>query len=258
MKIRVKTPAKINLSLKVGKKRSDGFHPIESIMQTISLFDYIDVEILEGCGQIKLSGTSSEIPYDENNIAYKAAKKFMEVSNLKFDVNIYIEKNIPVCAGLAGGSTNAAGVVYALNKLYNNVLNKKQIHDICAALGSDLNFCMTGSKCLCRGKGDDITPLEFSDFSLSLVKPKNLKISTKHAYEKFDELSVMSNMPNDLEFALLDSYDELKKMHDLGLQMSGSGPTYFIQKPFLDIDLGENYLVIENLHAINYGVSEVK
>ncbi len=258
MKIKVKTPAKINLTLKVGKKRLDGFHPIESVMQAISLFDYLDIEIFEGTGKININGTSKEIPYDETNLAYKAAQKFMLAANLKFDVNIYIEKNIPVCAGLAGGSANAAGVIFALNKLNNNLLSDKIIHDICASLGSDLNFCMRGSKCLCRGKGDDITPLDFEEFALTVVKPKNLKISTKYAYEKFDALSVQSGMPNDLEFALLDEYPELKKMHTLGLQMSGSGPSYFILKPCLNFSLGDEYLVIENLHAINHGVIEIK
>lgn len=258
MKMRVQTPAKINLTLKVGKKRSDGFHPIESIMQAISLYDYLDVEISKGMGLITLDGTSMEIPYNEQNIAYKATQKFMQVSNLKFDVNIFIEKNIPVCAGLAGGSTNAAGVLYALNKMNNNILSDNQIHNICASLGSDLNFCMKGSKCLCCGKGDDITPLKFEDFELTLVKPKNLKISTKLAYEKFDNLQKLSNMPNDLEFALLDEHEELKKMHALGLQMSGSGPTYFALQPCLGFELGEEYLVVENLHAINHGVIEIK
>ena len=121
MKMRVETPAKINLTLKVGKRRPDGFHPIESIMQTISLFDYLDVEIKKGMGKITLDGSSSEIPYDEKNIVYKAACAFMDESGLKFDVNVYIEKNIPVCAGLAGGSTNAAGMLFGLNKLHNNL-----------------------------------------------------------------------------------------------------------------------------------------
>ena len=257
MKMRVKTPAKINLTLKVGKKRIDGFHPIESIMQTISLFDYVDIEVLKGNGMINISGTSKEIPYNENNIVYKAAQMFMQNANLKFDVNIYIEKNIPVCAGLAGGSTNGAGVLFALNKLHNCILDENKLHCICAQLGSDLNFCMRGSKCLCKDKGDDITPLDFKEFPLTLVKPRNLKISTKYAYEKFDALKIKSDMPNDLEFALLNEYDELKKMHALGLQMSGSGPTYFLLKPSLGFDLGNDYLVIENLHAINHGVKEV-
>ena len=82
-------------------------------------FDYVDIEVLKGNGMINISGTSKEIPYNESNIAYKAAQMFIQNANLKFDLNIYIEKNIPVCAGLAGGSTNAAGVLYALNKMNN-------------------------------------------------------------------------------------------------------------------------------------------
>ena len=88
--IKVKTPAKINLTLKVGKRRPDGFHPIESIMQAISLYDYLEISACEGRGEIKLDGTSKEIPYDSANIAYKAARKYMEISGMELDVNIYI------------------------------------------------------------------------------------------------------------------------------------------------------------------------
>ena len=255
--IKIIAPAKINLSLKVGKKRPDGFHPIESIMQAISLCDYLDIQTKEGMGHIILDGTSREIPYDENNIAYKAAKKFMEVSGKNFDVNIYIEKNIPVCAGLAGGSTDAAGVLFGLNKIHNNILPDTKIFEIAKELGSDLNFCLKGSKQLCTGKGDDMIPLEFVDFSLTLVKPKNLKISAKEAYERFDNLKEESDLANDLEFALLPHYKELRKLHDLNMSMSGSGPTYFIKKHALGFELDDNYQVIENLHAINHGVCEI-
>ena len=258
MKMRVKTPAKINLTLKVGQKRPDGFHPIKSIMQTISLFDYLNIEIKKGMGKITIEGTSNEIPYNENNIAHKAACAFMDETKTKFDVNIYIEKNIPVCAGLAGGSTNAAGVLFALNKMNNNILSASQMHKICSNLGSDLNFCLKGSKQLCFGKGDDLTPLEFEDFKLTLIKPKNLKISAKEAYKSFDELNEISDMPNDLEFAMLKKYPQLKKLHDLGFQMSGSGPSFFALKPYLGHNLGDEYLVIENLSAISHGVCEDK
>lgn len=255
--IKVMTPAKVNLTLKVGKKRPDGFHPIQSIMQAISLCDYINIRVKDGMGSITLDGTSKEIPYDENNIAYKAAKKFMEVSGEKFDVNIYIEKNIPVCAGLAGGSTNAAGMLFGLNKLHNNILSEDKMLEICSMLGSDLSFCLKGSKQLCTGKGDDMIPLEFRDFYISLIKPKNLKISAKEAYQRFDNLQEESDMPNDLEFALLPHYEELRKLHALGFCMSGSGPTYFALKKSVEEKLGDEYLIIENLHAINHGVVEI-
>ena len=255
-KITVKCPAKINLSLKVGKVRPDGFHPIESVMQAISLYDYVTLSQKLGMGTIEINGTSDEIPYDERNIAYKAAHEFLQKTNLKLDINIYIEKNIPVCAGLAGGSTDAAGVLFALNKLNNEILSKEDMFKICAKLGSDLNFCLIGSKQMCSGKGDDMHPLPFEDFSLSLIKPKKLSISAKEAYAKFDELKIQSNMPNDLEFALLPHYTELQHLHSLGYQMSGSGPTYFVLKHELKEKLGEDYMIIENLHAINHGICE--
>lgn len=253
-KIDLMAPAKINLTLKVGKKQPDGFHPIESIMQTISLFDYVSIEAKEGQGKIQISGTSDEIPYDERNIAHKAAVAFLNETKLLLDINIYIEKNIPVCAGLAGGSTDAAAVIYGLNKLNDNVLSDKQVQKICGMLGSDLNFCLIGGRCMCRGKGDDIEKLEFEPFSLTLVKPKNLKISAKEAYTRFDETKEKSDMPNDLEHALLPYYSQLKYLNAMGLQMSGSGPTYFSLEKLKHEISKEDYLIIENLHAIEHGI----
>lgn len=254
MEIKVKCPAKINLNLKVFPAQDNGFHPIKSIMQTINLFDYLTVS-LDGNEGIFLSGDNSEIPYDERNICYKAAKLFFEKINKKCACKIHIEKNIPICAGLAGGSTDGAGVLFALNHLLDNPLNKKELHELLAQLGSDLNFCFEGGRMLCEGRGEILTPQKFIEFPLTLVKPKNLKISAKEAYCAFDDLKEESTMPNDLEFALLNRYEQLNFLHSKGLQMSGSGPTFFIKKNKLDFKLDDNYLIIENLKAINYGVT---
>ena len=253
MEIKVKCPAKINLDLKVFPVNKTGFHPIKSIMQTINLFDFITINLKEG-NKIKLNGTSNEIPYDEKNICYKAAKLFLEKINKEFDVEIFIEKNIPVCAGLAGGSTDATGVLFGLNELLNNPLEKNEIHQLASQLGSDLNFCLEGGRILCEGRGEILTSQEFSNFPLTLVKPKNLQISAREAYLAFDNLKEKSNLANDLEFALLDKYKELQFLHSKGLQMSGSGPTFFTLKEKLDFTLDNNYQIIENLKAINHGV----
>ena len=257
MEIKVKCPAKINLDLKVFPVQENGFHPIKSIMQTISLFDYMTIKVSDGSG-IFLSGNSEEIPYDEKNICYKAAKLFLESINQNKKICIYIDKNIPVCAGLAGGSTNASGVLFGLNKLLNNPLSNGEIHSLASKLGSDLNFCLEGGRQLCEGRGEKLTKLPFEKFELSLIKPKSLKISAARAYSAFDNLKEKSNMANDLEFALLNEFEELKYLHSLGFQMSGSGPTYFIKKPLIDIELDENFQVIENLKAVDFGVCEVK
>lgn len=252
--ITVKCPAKINLDLKVFPvDKITKFHPIKSIMQTINLFDYLTVSVENG-DSILLEGNSDEIPYSEKNICHKAAKLFFEKINKNYKCKIYIEKNIPVCAGLAGGSTDGAGVLYALNKLFDNKLNKQEIHDLLACLGSDLNFCYEGGRILCEGRGEKLTKLNFEDFSITLVKPKNLKISAKEAYEAFDNLKEKSTMPNDLEFALLNKYEELKFLHSKGLQMSGSGPTFFIKKEKINFELNDDYLIIDNLKTINHGV----
>lgn len=272
-KIKVKAPAKINLTLKVGKKREDGFHPIESIMQAINLYDYITLECAftgQGGSDIKISSNSDEIPHDSSNIAYKAAKAFLDETKLGADINIYIEKNIPVCAGLAGGSTNAAAVIYGLNVLYNRAFKKtvkdSKIQSMLSALGSDLNFCYTGGAKICRGRGEILENAEFIEMPITLIKPKNLKISAREAYEKFDEridkavFSGGSDMTNDLEWALLPYYKELSMLHGFGFQMSGSGPTFFVRKAFLEPSLKEklacNHIIIENLKTIQDGVLE--
>jgi len=256
-KIRIKCPAKINLDLRVFKKDPlTGFHPIKSIMQTIGLFDYLDIELDNGKG-IELTGNSDEIPYDEKNICYKAVKKFLDKINKNYCVKINIEKNIPVCAGLAGGSTDGAGVLYGLNKLINCPLSDDEINSLALELGSDLNFCLKGGTQLCTGRGEKMITMPFYDFKLALIKPKNLKISAKEAYEAFDNLEVESDMRNDLEFALLKTgkYLELEFLHKKDFQMSGSGPTYFLRDKNIKIK-DKNYLVINDLRSVNYGVTE--
>ncbi len=255
--IKIKCPAKINLDLRIFKKdEKTGFHPIKSIMQTINLFDYLTIKLSDG-DEIILSGTSNEIPYNEKNLCYKAAKSFLDKINKKYKVEVFIEKNIPVEAGLAGGSTDGAGVLYGLNKLLDKPLNDEDIYKLAFNLGSDLNFCLRGGTQLCQGKGDEMVEMPFYDFKLSLVKPKNLKISTKDAYEAFDNLKEESNMRNDLEFALIKNYEELQYLHSKGLQMSGSGPTYFLRDKNVDFDIDEEkYLVINDLNSVPYGVCE--
>lgn len=253
-RIKIKCPAKINLTLKVGKVRPDGFHPIESIMQTISLYDYLTIE--KSAHGIELSGNSSEIPYDEGNLVYKAIKLFYEATGISQGAKVYIEKNIPVCAGLAGGSTDAAGVLYGLNKLNTLPLEQKELLTLCEQLGSDLNFCLLGGTQLAKGRGEILEKLPDAHFELSLIRPKNLHISAREAYSRFDELASESNLANDLEFALLPHYKELKTLHALGLQMSGSGPSYFIKNSSLPPLPQGDFEIFEGLKTVRHGVIE--
>lgn len=257
----IQCPAKINLDLKVTEKREDGFHNIESTMQTISLYDFLKLNIKPSAKfEINLSGTSSEIPYDEKNLVHKAVVLFIETVNLTpHKIDIFIGKNIPVSAGLAGGSTDAAGILKGLNESFNNPLSDKELHKLCAKLGSDLNFCLEGGRQMTTGRGEILKPLEFEEFTLSLIKPLNLGISAKEAYTKFSAKKAVSeknreNFKNDLEWAVFEDYKELQKIKDIysNAVMSGSGPTYFaINTDFASLD---GYWIKNGLCATKEGV----
>ena len=263
--IKLQCPAKINLTLKVLGKRPDGFHDIESVMQTISLYDYLTISANPAEKfSITLDGSSREIPYDERNLVHKAAMMFIERTNIPpHKIDIYIDKNIPVSAGLAGGSTDAAGTLYGLNKIFNEPLSKAELHSLCSKLGSDLNFCLEGGRQMTTGRGEILKPLEFKDFNVSLIKPENLGISAKEAYTKFSDklnkgfksdFGSRNDFQNDLEWALIDDYEELKTIKKLYPEsvMSGSGSSYFsVNMEFAPL---ENYWIANNLKAAAKGI----
>lgn len=277
--IRIKCPAKINLTLEIVNRREDGFHNIKSVMQLISLYDYLSINVEESSElKISLSGTSEEIPYNEKNLVYKAANLFFEKTNLRGNISIFIEKNIPIAAGLAGGSTDAAGTLYGLNELYNTPLSKKELHELCAMLGSDLNVCLEGGCLLATSRGENIEKLETMNCSLSLIKPKSLGISAKEAYTKYANkkykpqnnyteklISALKKnedikpyLYNDLEYAVFDDYKELQFIKNKLPEsiMSGSGSTYFVLDNFDSSIFPENYEIIKNLNFINTGVEK--
>ncbi len=275
--IKVTCPAKINLTLEIVNKREDGFHNIKSIMQMINLYDYLDIELKESNEtQIILTGNSKEIPYNESNLVYKAAKLFLEKINKKAQINIYIDKHIPVSAGLAGGSTDAAGTIFGLNELFARPLDKEDLHEICAKLGSDLNVCLEGGTILATSRGEKIEKLPSISSDVTLIKPKHLGISAKEAYTKYanKEIKPKYNMTekmieainnnknikeflyNDLEYAVFNDYEELQKIKKTipNSIMSGSGSTYFVLENMKEIPLNTDYEIIHNLKFINHGI----
>ena len=261
--IKIQCPAKINLTLKITGKREDGFHNIDSVMQTINLFDYLTISIEPSeKTEIVLSGTSDEIPYNEKNLVYKAADLFLSKVNKTAKISVYIEKNIPVAAGLAGGSTDAAGTLYGLNKIFDEPLAKEELHELCKKLGSDLNFCLEGGRQRTTGRGEILEPLDFKEFELSLIKPGNLGISAKESYTKFAEKiknpdSVREYFVNDLEWAILTDYKELQhiKQRYPHSVMSGSGSTYFGEK--IEFEKEDGFWIKNRLKSIPHGVKEV-
>ena len=255
--IKIKTPAKVNLTLEILNKRSDGYHNLQSVMQTVSLYDYLDFKLEEAEGlQIKLSGNSDEIPYDEKNIIYKAVSTFLDISSIKANVNVYIDKNIPVSAGLAGGSTDGTGVILALNEIFGKPFDNLQLHKICSTLGSDLNFCLEGGCKKATSRGEILEDMEFIERNVSLIKPLKLGINTKEAYKKFSQKPKTldrSNFVNDLEWAIIEDYSELKMIKQLYPQavMTGSGSTFFAFDTQFKQD--ENFWVKNNIKTIPTG-----
>lgn len=272
--LKVAAPAKINLTLEVLDKREDGFHNIKSIMQAVSLYDYLTFKIENTeKTEIILTGTSQEIPYDSKNLVYKAIDKFLEKTGITGKkIEVFIEKNIPVEAGLAGGSTDAAAAFLALNTIFDKPLNDNEIEELCASLGSDLNFCLNGGTAVCTGRGEQTKKIVTETKFVTLIKPLGFGISAKEAYTKFAQMtdkSVPHNtdkminefnsglLYNSLEKAVINDYKELLEIKEAipESMMSGSGPTFFVLKRFAPKSFDtERFLVIEDLHFINDGV----
>lgn len=283
MQLKIKTPAKINLSLDVLGTRADGYHDIASIMQTISLYDYLTFELKPSESLIiELNGSNPNIPYNEKNLIYKAITLFYkEVQGLKnYHFKIFVEKNIPTEAGLGGGSANAAGTIWALNKLLNTQLTNKKIDSLCAKLGSDLNVCYWGGTSLATARGEKVQKLPTNVYPLCIIKPNDFGISAKQGYEMFDALKTIKNkvategllqalnenrniepfLHNDLEIAPLKEFEQLKEIKTTYPYsiMTGSGSAYFILKEKLDKILpSDRFLTIQGLTFTKNGIEEV-
>lgn len=276
--VTVKCPAKINLTLEIVNRREDGFHNIKSIMQMVDLYDTLTISVSENShNEIILNGNSDEIPYNEKNLVYKAADLFFKESGIEgVKAEIFIDKKIPVAAGLAGGSTDAAGTFFALNEIFDRPLTKEKLHELCAGLGSDLNVCLEGGCVLATSRGEKIRRLKAASYPVTIIKPKNLGISAKEAYTKY---SLKENKPkynmtekmldalnlgeditkylyNDLEYAVFDDYKELQAIKDIYPDsiMSGSGSSYFVLRDAETLLDTEKYQTISGLKFIDNGV----
>lgn len=181
--------AKINLYLAVGDKRPDGYHNIESVMQTVSLADTVTVEAVPSAvTDISLSITDPALPTGAGNIAYRAAELFLSRVNVTADVRIHIEKNIPVAGGLAGGSTDGAAVLSGLNSIFGAPLTDDELLRIGARIGADVPFCLHGGTASTLGIGEIISPLPTPpDCTILIVRPHETVI-TAEAYKKIDML----------------------------------------------------------------------
>lgn len=178
--------AKLNLYLDITGRRRDGYHTLETVMQSIDLADFVTVQLMDCREDIAVTCSNPLIPTDRRNICYKAAANYFSEIGESRGVEIHIDKRIPHAAGLGGGSADAAAVLRALNILHNNALSEKALLKVGARTGADVPFCMTGGIKLCRGIGDELTDIEPFPERVYLVIMPDFLCDTKGAYCEYD------------------------------------------------------------------------
>lgn len=249
-----KAPAKINLLLDVLRKRDDGYHEVEMIMTMVDLADRLEMSELPR-DQIVLSSQAGFIPLDEKNLAFQAAKLIKERYGVKQGVYIHLDKHIPVAAGLAGGSSDAAATLRGLNRLWQLGLSTAELEELGAELGSDVPFCIRGGTAIARGRGERLETIDNPPQCWVVLAKPPINVSTAEVYGKLraNELKehpsisgmveairkqsfadVCAGLGNVLESVTLDRYPEVRQIKEVmtklgadGVLMSGSGPTVF-------------------------------
>lgn len=242
----VNAPAKINLFLEIGGRRPDGYHNIESVMQSVSLYDVLTFEKTDG--ETTLACSVPSLIYD-GNLACRAARLFYELTDIKGGVRIGLKKHIPVSAGLGGGSTDAAATLSAMNRLYGDPLSKSELHAAARSLGADVPFCLERGLCRARGIGDELERLGRLPDCTILISKGDSRVSTKKAYETLDRVdhrvirscepvaeAIAKGSLEDLSSGLYNAFEQIgdfdgeikriMKAHNaVGAVMSGSGPS---------------------------------
>ena len=256
-KVEEKAYAKINLVLNIGDLRPDGYHDIQTIMQSLELHDDVTVEQTGGTG-ITVTASVDTIPTDESNLAVKAVKAFAAKTGVPADgLSIHIEKRIPVAAGLGGGSSDAAATLRALNVLYETNLSVDELAEIGIEVGSDVPFCVHGGCAYVEGKGDMVVPTTPMPQCIIVIGKPDLAISTEKMYQRFDQAELPQRADHTPEIMLRLRWENLKAVAEsvgnafeqvlmknerntvdmmkevmnqfgtLGTAMTGSGPAVF-------------------------------
>lgn len=249
--MKVLSPAKVNLHLEVLERRADGYHEVQTLMMKVDLFD--EMEVHPGGQGVRVIAEGEAIPEEPENLACRAARFFCREAGIPENIEIRLRKNIPVAAGLGGGSGNAAAVLRALNGLYPKRLDQKSLLLLGSRLGADVPFFLFQKSVLARGKGDHLTAIRMPDGLGFLLLVPPFRISTPWAYEAYDQMTggkrkdgtplkdsyptlrdLLPVLKNDLEIPALSRYpeigrrkEELLRLGARGALMSGSGPVVF-------------------------------
>ena len=252
--ISLKALAKINLGLDVVRRREDGYHEVRMIMQTIHLYDKLEITKTKEPG-ILITSNLSYVPTNENNLVYKAAKILMDEFDIREGVSVNLIKRIPVAAGMAGGSSDAASMLYGMNQIFDLKLSRKQLMERGVKIGADVPYCLMRGTALAEGIGEKLTQLPPMVKCLVLIAKPQISVSTKFVYENLklneetehpdiDQLvtdiknkdlhAVAGHMGNVLETVTIPEYPiiarikaQMMKSGAVNSMMSGSGPTVF-------------------------------
>lgn len=252
--MKLRAYAKVNLGLDVVRRREDGYHDVKMIMQTIQIFDQLDMEVREEPG-IYLTTNLSFIPTNENNLVYKAAKLLMDRFDVKKGIKIHLEKVIPVAAGMAGGSSDAAATLVGVNQLFDLGLTQEALMELGVKIGADVPYCVMRGTALAEGIGEILTPLAPMPACYILIGKPEVSVSTPFVYKnlKLNEhtwhpdidgmvqalnegnlYGITERMGNVLETVTIPAFPEIQPIKDhmmehgaVNAMMSGSGPTVF-------------------------------
>jgi 4-diphosphocytidyl-2-C-methyl-D-erythritol kinase len=246
-RMQILAPAKVNLSLRILSRRNDGFHELETLIARVSVFDKIRIDKGHPGKGIEFRCDEPSIPQGEDNLAIRAAKAFFNATKIEPTVSIELNKRIPHGAGLGGGSSDAAFVLLALNKLFDAKLSQEALVKVANPIGSDVPFFIFQSAALCKGRGETVTPVKLNrQFSILLLKP-GFAVSTAWAYSRWQHSREIPGVPyeaqkfagqtfvNDLERPVFEKFVFLAQLKmwllaqsEVGAAlMSGSGSTMF-------------------------------
>ena len=248
-----KAYAKINLGLDVVRRLENGYHEVRMIMQTVGICDVLTLKKAEA--GITVTTDHGELPTDENNLIYKAAKLMTDQYNIKEGVCIHLEKHIPIAAGMAGGSTDAAATFLGMNELFACGADEEALRELGVKVGADVPYCIMGGTALAEGIGEKLTRLPSPPQCFLLVAKPDINVSTKYVYEHLDAEGVtqhpdidgmiqaitrqnlqgiVDRLENVLENVTVKKYPVIQEIKDTMIQMgaegslmSGSGPTVF-------------------------------
>lgn len=249
----MKAYAKINLGLDVVGILENGYHEVKMVMQTVGIYDELSFERAES--GIVVTTDSGELPTDENNLIYRAAKLMFDTYGIREGIRIHLQKNIPIAAGMAGGSTDAAATMKGINRLFDLGCSLRELMELGVQIGADVPYCVMGGTALAEGIGEKLTALNPAPECFLVVAKPDINVSTKYVYEHLDAEGVeehpdidgmvkaiaegslqgiLDRMGNVLENVTVKDHpiidtikDRMRELGAVGSMMSGSGPTVF-------------------------------